>query len=240
MSDDASSFVIPAATIGLGSLLVRPQRGLFTNAEDGPPDAILLPQTVLEEHHDDDLQITEHPVEYGANITDHAFKLPARVVIRWLWSDSPSKPVGLLGSAIGVAAAVGGPLVGNILAAGQTFNAVSSILSGSDPRQSKAIYEQLLKLQSDRTLISIYTGKRFYSNMLLKSIRVQTDAKTERVLSATIQCQQLLIARTKVLQVTVAASKEAQANPEKTMPPGDAGTKQLETSSDTVTLPPKS
>lgn len=43
--------------------------------------------TVSEEH-TDELQITDHPVETGANVSDHAFKLPMRVVIRVGYSDS--------------------------------------------------------------------------------------------------------------------------------------------------------
>lgn len=41
----------------------------------------LLPQVVVSEKHTDELQMTDHPVEAGATITDHAFKLPAIVVI---------------------------------------------------------------------------------------------------------------------------------------------------------------
>lgn len=37
---------------------------------------------VLEESHEDGLEITEHPVEHGANINDHAWLKPATVTIR--------------------------------------------------------------------------------------------------------------------------------------------------------------
>ena len=42
----------------------------------------------LEEQHSDELVITEHPVEQGAAITDHAFKKPSTVVIRAGYSNS--------------------------------------------------------------------------------------------------------------------------------------------------------
>ena len=42
----------------------------------------------LEENHDDQLTITEHPVEQGAAIADHAFKNPARIMIRMGFSNS--------------------------------------------------------------------------------------------------------------------------------------------------------
>ena len=48
----------------------------------------------VEEEHTDDLTITEHPVETGAAITDHAYKNPARLVLRVGWSNSSSTATG--------------------------------------------------------------------------------------------------------------------------------------------------
>lgn len=42
----------------------------------------------VEEQHEDRLRITQHPVEQGASITDHAFKEPATVTITAGWSNS--------------------------------------------------------------------------------------------------------------------------------------------------------
>lgn len=49
---------------------------------------IIIPDVVFEESHRDELIITQHPVEKGAAITDHAFKRPAEVEMRCGWSDS--------------------------------------------------------------------------------------------------------------------------------------------------------
>lgn len=46
--------------------------------------------TVEEEHHDE-LVITEHPVEQGAAISDHAYKRPSEVIIRAGWSSSSGR-----------------------------------------------------------------------------------------------------------------------------------------------------
>src|SRR5574344_2345239 len=43
---------------------------------------------VIEESHEDGLEITEHPVEQGAAISDHAFVKPMRVTVRAGVSDS--------------------------------------------------------------------------------------------------------------------------------------------------------
>ncbi|MBK3400835.1 phage baseplate protein [Methylobacterium ajmalii] len=54
----------------------------------------ILPDVVVEEVHRDALAITQHPVEQGASITDHAYRLPAVVEVRYGWSDSSAGYVG--------------------------------------------------------------------------------------------------------------------------------------------------
>lgn len=41
----------------------------------------------LEEVANDELEITQHPVQQGASITDHAYKKPATVNMKVMWSD---------------------------------------------------------------------------------------------------------------------------------------------------------
>jgi hypothetical protein len=62
----------------LTSILLRTPRALGT----------VIPQVAIEEVHRDEVAITDHPVEQGAAISDHAFKMPAELVIRYGWSES--------------------------------------------------------------------------------------------------------------------------------------------------------
>lgn len=52
----------------------------------------------VEEVYNDELQITEHPVELGAQITDHAFKRQPDVVLKCGWSNADY--AALLGSSV--------------------------------------------------------------------------------------------------------------------------------------------
>lgn len=52
----------------------------------------IIPDIVLEEHHRDEVAVTQHPVEIGATITDHAFKLPAQLEMRVSYSDAETFP----------------------------------------------------------------------------------------------------------------------------------------------------
>lgn len=211
-------FVLPAATIGLGSLLLRPQRGFFTPARlatrEVPVAPILQPQITIEELHHDEIVITDHPVEKGARISDHFYKQPAEVVIRCAWSNSPSPSIGLLGQAVGVVSAVGGSLARIAAAAGPSLaglRTIQSVLNGSAANQVASIYQALLALQVSGIPFDIYTGKRSYADMLFRSLHVSTDHSTENSLMLTATCRQVLIAYTKVINTTV--NNDALANP---------------------------
>jgi len=63
---------------------------------DAPSPALIRPRNIgaftaditISERHRDELVITKHPVETGSVITDHAYKLPIRVIINVGYSNS--------------------------------------------------------------------------------------------------------------------------------------------------------
>lgn len=54
----------------------------------------IIPDVVVEELHHDLMMITQHPVETGATISDHAFKMPSTVQITGGFSNSTAQAVG--------------------------------------------------------------------------------------------------------------------------------------------------
>ncbi|MDB5444974.1 MAG: hypothetical protein JWQ97_291 [Phenylobacterium sp.] len=155
----------------------------------------------IEEQHTDELTITQHPVEKGPEVSDHAFKNPSQLVIHAGWSNSS------------LAALTQG---------------ISDLLSGDvgsllRPSYAKDVYDQLLSLQATREPFDVHTGKRSYTSMLMRSIAVTTNAETENVLVVTATFQQVIIVQT---QVTAVPAANVQANPAKTAAPVNAGTKQ--------------
>lgn len=54
----------------------------------------LVADVTVEEVHVDETEITQHPVEQGAAITDHAFDRPQRVTITAGWSNSSTQSGG--------------------------------------------------------------------------------------------------------------------------------------------------
>jgi len=181
------------SNLGSGLVSVKPNRNIGS----------ITGYATFEETHTDDLEITEHPIEQGASITDHAFKKPAEVVLNFGLSNSRSQD-GLLG------------LVTII---------PPSLLAGSGVEQVKKIYDQLLEMQSNRELLTINTGKRSYTNMLIKKLVTATNRQNENTLVVTATFKQVILVATRIIQNTVPASQ--QASPDLTNPTTNQGTQQL-------------
>lgn len=175
-------FVTAAASLGTQAVMVRPQRGVYSQRGQ-PAFAPIVAQAIVEEQSHDKLEIVEHPVEQGSMIADHAFKRPAEVRVQYFWSNSPSAP----GLFAGLQSAIGG-----------TLSLPQSALSGGAAGQVKAIYAQLLQLQTGRTLFSLYTGKRKYDNMLVESLTITTSPQYENALALTMDCKEIMFAVVRV------------------------------------------
>ena len=147
------------------AVYVRPARSIGGIALD----------VTVSERHDDDLEITGHPVEQGAEITDHAYPNPAKVTVEAGHSDA------------------GGSSDGS---------------SGGD-RRCVEVYEALRELQRSREPFDLVTGKRVYSNMLIKSLSVVTDAQSETVLSVKAELQEVLIATAQAVSIPRSRQRHA-------------------------------
>ena len=200
MTSQLLGIVTHGVQLGVQSVLFRPARRIGS----------FVAQVTIKEEHTDELEITDHPVEQGAKITDHSYLRPSELVIECAWSDSPT-PRGFLETAVA-------PITG-------TMNGVAQIITGNGLSQSRDVYRNLLALQNSRTPIDVITGKRPYTNMLVRSIKVTTDKETENSLKATIMLRQVILVQTQIL--TVGAPKENQANPQVTQATSPQGTKQL-------------
>ncbi|PWT77518.1 MAG: hypothetical protein C5B60_02475 [Chloroflexi bacterium] len=124
-------------------------------------------ECTVSEDHDDELTITEHPVEHGAAIADHAFKRPSEVRCRIGWTAS---------------------------------------YVGGDVAQ---IYEQILALQASREPFGVITGKRVYQNMLVASIRTQTNSGLAYTFLADVVLRQIIRVSTQTIPISSNVSELA-------------------------------
>lgn len=151
----------------------------------------LFADVTIEEKHKDEVEITEHPTDVGSSFSDHAYKVPPEVTMKIGWSESAGRLNGMVGD---------------------------SILS--ETTGLVAVYETLQLLQENYVRLIISTGKRLYTNMLIKSLSCTTDKATENVLMVDITFKKVFIVQTAETTVLV----ENQKTPESTAQVQDGGT----------------
>lgn len=134
---------------------------------------VMIPSVVTSEIHTDTLTITEHPIEDGAVIADHAYKNPAELKMK----------VGFAGG-------------GTLLDFAGSLTATS--LLGLSPQET---YQQLLDLQAKCEPFNVTTGKRQYNNMLITTLSVTTDNASENVLFADLTLKEVILVQTKEVYV---------------------------------------
>lgn len=139
----------------------------------------LFADVTIEEQHNDELNITEHPVETGSPVSDHAYMNPPEVTIKLGWSESAGKLNSLLGN---------------------SFIAGTPSLIG--------VYEALLTLQRNAVRLVVMTGKRLYVDMLIKSLKVTTDMESENALFVTMTLKQVVITNTQETNLKIEQQKE--------------------------------
>lgn len=159
----------------------------------------IIPSVAISEKHSDTLEITEHPIEDGAPVSDHAYKRPPEVTME----------LGFAG---------GGSLLDGVDTT-QFIEINSGRTLSSGPRE---VYKQLLALQESRLPFDVTAGKRQYQNMLIRSLDVTTDRTSENVLMCVLTLRNVIISRTQSISV---ADKANMADGVSTSAVQNSGTK---------------
>jgi hypothetical protein len=131
----------------------------------------LVPTVVTREALTHEMTIASHPVERGANISDHAYASPVKV----------SMDCGFGG---------GGSLL--------DFASDWQVRVGLSPSET---LDRLIALQKSAVPITIITGKRTYENMLIQSLQVTTDAGAENTLKCSLTLQQVILVDSQQISV---------------------------------------
>jgi hypothetical protein len=214
-----TGFANAALQMGYESIMVRPQRKFSNIKFDSPsggtirmPDIIAM--AVVRERHIDQLEITDHPIEQGSSISDHAFKRPAEVTLEIAWSNSPLVSNGLINAAVTAGAANNSVVSTGVAVYGavQAIQSVQSALNSVGADQITAAYITLQELQNQRALFDLSTGKREYTNMICKTLSVETDEKTENALIVTMVCHEVILVNVQTVNVPKSTSKNPSSN----------------------------
>lgn len=130
----------------------------------------------LRQYHNSSMTITQHPVESGANISDHCFLNPLRFNFELGVSDSTVKSLADL------------------------FNLTNYLPGG--PSRSINAYTKLVGLQGTRELLTLTSKYGSYNNVLIDSIDVSDDWTTKNAMKATVSMVQVILADTETFQVS--------------------------------------
>ena len=186
----------------------------------------IYPDVVIKETHLDELDITQHPIQKisttssNTPISDNAFKRPVELTMVVGWSDASQ-----WGASLGALSNVGQTVYSQVSGFSNTggySNGASSYLKG--------VYNNMLALQASLIPMSVVTGKRTYTNMMIERIECDTDADTENVVILTIHFKEVIIVTTSATNV-ISPQVGTISNDKITVntAPVNAGTKQLGT-----------
>ncbi len=152
--------------MSLALLLYRPTPVQFQS--DRLTAGILELDASLNENHNASASVTGHPIELGAEISDHIFLNPRRYTVEGIVSDSP---VSFL--------AIGAVSIG----------AITDLTGGVSP--SINAFQELNNLLESREPFDIVSGLHFYEDMVITDLTFPKSFDIGRAIRFTAQLQQL-------------------------------------------------
>lgn len=133
------------------------------------------------------LHTTSHPVQAGANITDHAYEEPIHISASIIVSDAYT--------------------------ADDTKRDAQLFLSNGATKSIGA-FNVLRQMQSERRLLKVVTKYGSYKNMLLTSLTVNTGYKNLYNMIADVELDEIIIASEKTVQVTARNQTTGTSSPD--------------------------
>lgn len=141
----------------------------------------IIPDVIISEEHENEVIVTRHPVDTGANVADNAYCLPAVINCQFGWSDSSR-------------------LLNSIL----DFSIFKGLTTTKD------VYEKLLELQAKREPFALSTGKKQYPAVIITKLKTTSTVDTESALVVDITFEEIRFAKTKEVTLQEAQQKNPQ------------------------------
>lgn len=128
-------------------------------------------EATLEETHSESASTTDHPVEDGADITDHIRRNPTELSLKGIVSNYPIL----------------------VLA---SIRAQPSIPGGDPSTRAEDAYRWLVEAKDQGKLLSVGTTLRDYSNMAILGITVVRDKDRSNVVELDLSLREIIVATT--------------------------------------------
>lgn len=153
------------------------------------PDGVqIYLDATVRESHKIGLKTTEHPVEDGSEVSDHAQLMPDELTLEGIISN---RPIVVLASL-----------------------RAEPVIPGGNPKQrAEDAYREFRRLMQTATLLFVSTELRDYTDMLIKDVAVVRDKDTDQILSMTMRLGQFR--KSTVESVSAPVPEEPTHAPEK-------------------------
>jgi hypothetical protein len=145
------------------------------------PDQVLEFDACLNETHTGSASTTDHPVEAGADMTDHIRREPEELQLVGMVSDTP-----LLFLA--------------------SFRAQASVPGGDPQNRAQDAYGFIKTIKDSGQLVQVTTTLRDYANMALVSLSVVRDKDKGKVVEMSITLREIVIATTEQVEAPTPAN----------------------------------
>ena len=190
MSSYISNFGLtqnPISNIGIAALAAAriargsPTRVSLTQQESSTE--VLELEATLEENHEGSAETTDHPVESGADVTDHIRRKPDELTLKGIVSNTPILLLAFL-------------------------RAEPSVPGGDPATRAEDAYEWLRNVKNLGLLLNVSTTLRDYTSMAITGLSVIRDKDRGNILEVDITLREIIIAITEksTLEVPGAAS----------------------------------
>lgn len=166
------------------SLFGGPTRVLIGRKDD--PTEFLQVEATLEEVHTETASTTDHPVEDGADITDHIRRNPTELSIKGIVSNHP----------IVVLASI---------------RAQPSIPGGDPSTRAEDAHGWLIENKDQGRLLTVGTTLRTYENMAITGLSVVRDKDRSNVVELDLSLREIVIATTEQVAPPVATNTSRNA-----------------------------
>lgn len=193
----------------------RPQPTQIVRTIGGQIAPMILDAT-LKEDFTSTAEPTTHPVEDGADVTDHVIIKPNGLTISGIITETPFEGLaGLVktaaatvGSKIGSSLGVLGGVVG-ALAGAEGGKSLAGAIFGSNDRVLGAVSQELVKIRDAKQPVDIQTGLQLYKSYILTSVKVGRDQKSGGSIKVDLEFKELILVESQTTRVAIPKVKGA-------------------------------
>lgn len=187
----------------------RPQPTQLIRTVGGQIAPMILDATMKEDF-TATAEMTKHPIEDGADATDHVILRPTTLSISGIITETPFEGIAgivktagaSIGAAIGSSLGVFGGVAG-ALAGAQGGKTLAGAIFGSSDRVLSAVSKELVAIRDARQPIDIQTGLDLYKSYILTSVKVGRDQKTGGSIKVDLEFGELILVTSQTARVPI-------------------------------------